>query len=407
MSFKKSLFSIGVILALSLSFAGCRESVKDEEVTEKQLSDVIQLTPESAGTIGFTTVNVETQRVSGQINTTAEVKANENKAFHINSFVSGRIAQDNVLLGDPIRSGQTLAVVQNLEVAKIQAGYIHELHQNEVEIQKAKTRYELAQKNLERERRLLEEGISPRKDYLQAQSDATLSQADLAGEREHNVHIRAEGKALLSAYGMRPGSVHSERIQTGSPVQAPRSGIVVKKNITLGDMVTPDTIMYEVADLSQIWLDITVYPKDLSSVHVGQSVTFQTDSLPDKTFSGRIDYLQPAANENSHTYIARAYLNNPQGILKPGMFGQAHIAQEGTRNLPYVPEAAIQRYGRETFVFIPLGNQRFRKQTVTLGPKIQDGYLIEQGLKADDKVISQGSFTLKAELLKSQFAEEE
>ena len=254
---------------------------------------------------------------------------------------------------------------------------------------------------------MLAEGISPRKDYQQAEADTAIAKSDLQGLKEHTVHLESETRALLGAYGMSPGQSHSERINTGSPVTAPRSGVITRKNITLGDMVTPETVMYEVADLSQVWLDMTVYPKDLSTIHPGQIITFTTDSLPGRPFTGRINYIPPGALEASQTYIARAYLDNASGLLKPGMFGQVRIEQTTLQTKSYVPEKAVRKYGREFFVFIPLGSNRFRKQTIEPGEKVDGGYLISAGLKPGEKVVSQGSFTLKAEMLKSQFSEEE
>lgn len=399
---------LSTLMACSFFLSGCSTpKEKAQNVEEKASPNVIQLTPQAVQQSGIRMVAVQSRNVSDQIVTTAEVKANENRVFHINSFVGGRVIQDNVLLGDFIRKGQTLAVVQNLDVAKIQASYIHELHNNEIQIQKAQTRMVLANKNLEREQRLLAEGISPRRDYQQAEADAALARADLEGEREHQVHIKAEGKALLGAYGMKPGSIHSESIRTGSPITAPRSGIVITKNITMGDMVTPETVMYAVADLSQVWLDITVYPQNLASIRAGQEITFTSDSLPGKTFLGRVNYIPPAANAISQTYIARAYLDNASGLLRPGMFGQAKIEQPLQQSKSFVPDEAVQKYGREAFVFVRLDQTRFRKQTIQLGEHVAGGYLVNEGVQSGDQVVGKGSFTLKAEMLKSQFAEEE
>lgn len=406
---KRLMTLFGVILLTgSFALTGCSGPKEEaEEVTEKALPNVVQLAPEAVRQAGITTVTVQSRTASTQVVTTAEVKANENRLFHINSFVGGRVVQDNVFLGDTVQRGQTLAVVQNLDVAKIQADYIHSLHNNEIEIDQARTRLALAQKNLERERRLLAEGISPRKDYQQAEADAAIARSELEGKLEHQIHIKAEGKALLGAYGMKPGGVHSEHINTGSPVTAPRSGVITKKNVTVGDVVTSDMVLYEVADLSQVWLDITVYPTDLSLVRVGQEVVFTTDSLPGRTFLGRVNYIPPATQEVSQTYVARAYLDNSLGLLKPGMFGQAKIEQSTQQTKPFIPEEAVQKYGRETFVFVQLDKNRFRKQTVQLGEKVGNGYVVNTGLKTGDQIVGKGSFTLKAELLKSQFAEEE
>ena len=123
--------------------------------------------------------------------------------------------------------------------------------------------------------------------------------------------------------------------------------------------------------------------------------------MPGKQFVGQIDYIQPTLQESSQTYIARAYLQNPGGFLRPGIFGQVRIARFLSRQEVVVPKSAVQRYGREIFVFIPESDTRFRKQTVRLGEPVQDGFIIQEGLQPGLRVVGQGSFLLKAELLKS------
>ncbi len=405
----KSVYWISILsMILAFVLTGCSESQQNTVETkskDERPSDIVQITPQAAQKNGIEITVVSTQAMSNEIKTIGEVKANENRLFHISSFVNGRVIKDNVALGDYIRQGQTLAVVQNLDVVKIQAGSIHELHANEVAIQQAKTRLNLAQKNLEREKKLLQEGISPRKDYLQAEADAAIARSELTGLQEHNTHIKAEARSLLAAYGMR-FNPDSERLSSGSPVTAPRSGVVIKKNITLGEVVSPDQPLYEVADLAQVWLDLTIYPKDFPSIHEGQMVRFVSDSLPEKTFLGRVNYIQTGASETTQTFVARAYLANPGNILKPGMFGQAVIQQEARETLPFVPEESVQKYGKETFVFIPQGQGRYKKQVVVLGNQVAGGYLVKQGVQAGAQVVGKGSFTLKAEMVKSQFGEE-
>jgi len=406
------ILPLGLMFGLVLSFmpwlAGCRSPEPAEEsVLEPSMANVVRLSPQMLQDTRILSAVVQARPESISLVATGVVKANENRLFHINSFVSGRVMSESVGLGDTVRAGQTLAVVQNLEVAKIQSTYIHELHSNEIEIAQAKTRYALAKSRMEREKQLFSEGISPQEDYQKARTEAELANTDLMGRMEHRTHLRNEAAALLSAYGVKPNSAHAEKISTNSPIVAPKGGVVLKKNVTLGDMVNPDTVMYEVADLSQIWLDVTIFPKDIAGIHPGEALKFTTDSLPGHVFAGKIDYVQPAVQENSQTYIARAYLDNPKNLLKPGIFGQVTINRNLSRNLVVVPESAVQRYGRETFVFIPQGNGRFHKQTVVLGDKVRDGYAVQSGLPAGTTIVTAGSFTLKAELLKSQFEQPE
>lgn len=403
------LFSLsGVLLLAGLIFlSGCGASAPEGPPPPKSTTspDIVRLTPEAVRKSGIQAALVSDRPHHSRITTIAEVKADENRVFHLSSLVGGRVISDQANLGDMIRQGQTVAVVRNQEVVKAQAASIHELHNNEIAIQQAKTRLKLAQQNYQREKLLYADGVSPRKDLLQAQSELELAQSALSGYQEHKTHVLSEAKALLGTYGV-DFNAHSERLQTGSPIRAPRSGVITRKNIALGDTVSADQILYEVADLSRVWLDMTVYPQDLAGLRLGQSIRFTSDSLPKRVFTGRVNYIPANTNAQSPMFLVRAFLDNPDYSLKPGMFGQAEIDSATKDSMPFVPEKALQKYGREAFVFIPLQAGQYRKQPVTVDSQDASGYFIRQGLKAGTPVVTEGSFTLKGELLKKQFGED-
>jgi membrane fusion protein, heavy metal efflux system len=343
------------------------------------------------------------------IKTTGEIKADENRVFHINSMVAGRVLKDKVNLGDVIKQGQVLALVQNIEVARIYGDYVHQKHQNEVQIRQIISKMELAKTNLDRFTQLLKEGIAPEKDVQNAQNAYDQLDIELKGVREHQTHLVSETQALLSAYGKTLRAVDEDgaKIDNVSPMIAPRGGVVIKKNITLGDVVNSTEPLYVVADLSSVWLDITIYDKDLTNIHVGETVNFSSDSLPGQSFAGTINYIQPLAGDSTRTFIARASLTNPAFALKPGMFGTALIHTSKSENLPYIKDSAVQRYGDETFVFEEVGHDRYRKRNVVLGDRILDGYLAKSGVNDGELIVVNGSLALKAELLKRLNPEQE
>jgi RND family efflux transporter MFP subunit len=186
-----------------------------------------------------------------------------------------------------------------------------------------------------------------------------------------------------------------------------KSGIVTKKNITIGSVVTTDEVLYEIQDLSNLWLDITLYASNINKISKGQVVQFTSDSIQGKVFEGKIDYIQPISDNTSQTFIARVFIDNSLGLLKPGMFGTAVIKSDIKEKKAFLPDSAVQKYGKETFVFLNLGDNKFKKVLVELGEKIPDGYYVNSGIQAGDVVVTQGSFTLKAETLKSEFEEDD
>lgn len=403
---KRIIFSLVLLLVFSLS-SGCQkpESHEEEEEHGHAPEDIIMVNQEAVKGAGIQTFIVQEKLSTEQIKTTGQIKVDENNRFHISSLTTGRVVKDNAFIGDYVRPGQTLAVIQNPEVAKVHAEFIHEYHQNEIDVQQAKSRLDLARKNLEREKKLYDEGISPRKDYQQALTDVQLAQNELTGQKEHAIHIQSEAKALLNTYGGRVKSMESEKVSSTSTIVASHGGLVTQKSITIGDVVSPENVLYEVVDLSRVWLDITVYPNDIGRVHEGQTVSFDTDSLPGQVFLGSINYIQPIKPEEHQPFIARAVLGNTQARLKPGMLGHVGIHQHKQITKPFLPEVAVQTYGKEKFVFLVLGKGKYKKQVVQLGERVDDGYIVDAGVQVGDKIVGKGSFTLKAEMLKSQFEE--
>ena len=405
----KTQVILGALLAGTFIFSACGSPKVQKPNIEKPAKsgnpDLVRLSPEAIRLFSVSSTPIVEKSASSAIQTIGTVKADANRVFRISSFTAGRLVSDRANLGDYVQAGQTVAAVQNLELAREDANYIHQLHQNDLDIQQAQVRLALAQKNLKREKELLTNGISPRKDYQQAEADALLAQSTLGGLKEHRIHINREARAMLKAYGTQPSSPESESVQSTSPIRSPRSGIITQKNVLLGDMVSPDKPLYEAADLSEVWLDLAIYPKDLATVAIGQTVTFKSDSLPGMAFTGHINYIPPAASTLSQTFIARAYLSNPKGLLQPGMLGNASIQQPAGSPKLFLPESAVQSYGKDTFVFQDLGGGQYLKVSIHLGPAVPGGYQVESPIRVGERVVTQGSFNLKAEMLKSQFGE--
>ena len=393
----------------TIILAGCSAQKPNtkESADKPEPANVIKLTANAVSQIGIISTTVEKRAVSEDIATTGQIQADENKVFHINSLAPGRVIDDRVLLGDVIRQGQTLAVIENLEVARIYADFVRRLHENEIAIKDAQTKLELAKANLTRIKQLFDQQIAPQKDMIQAQADFTLATRAVSALKEKNTHIAEEARSLLGAYGVKLHNIASEKLETTSPIVAPRSGVITKKSITVGDVVAVQQTLYEVADLSQVWLDISIYDKDLARVKEGLEATFVSDSLPGRTFTGRISYIRPSTGDNSRTFLARVILPNPHLSLKPGMFGPVKIRSVTEESYPFVPDEAVQTYGKQTFVFLDLGGGEYRRQPLELGKQTEGGYLVHSGINVGDRIVTKGSFNLKANILKSQFAEED
>ncbi len=404
----KVLTAAIVAAVLCGSLASCsRQEAHEEADVSSAPPDTIRFSPTAVKRFGLRTLTVGDRADTQTLITTGEIKADENRVFHINSLTNGRVISDKVMLGDIIHPGQTLAVVQNLDVAKVYGEYIRQAHENEIQVHLSETRLALAKKNYDRLKRLYAEKIAAEKDFLKAESDMKLEEEILRGNKEHGSHLREEAKVMLAAYGVRLGDSQSERIESNSPITTPRGGMIIKKSVTVGDVVTNTEPLYVVGDLRYVWLDIAVYDKQLQSIKEGDRVTFTSDSLPGRTITSQISYIKPSTEDASGTFVARAILENPEMKLKPGMLGQVTIMNREPAKYPFIPEEALQKYGKEQFVFLVESDDVYKKQLVEPTKKVEGGYLIAHGIKAGQRIIGQGSFTLKAELLKGTMAGED
>jgi cobalt-zinc-cadmium efflux system membrane fusion protein len=388
-----------MIITASILFTGCGK--KEDDTTQ---SDIITLSQKAIEKAELQSDMVKEKEVESSITTTAQVKSNEDSRYVLSSLVAGKLVKDNAKLGDYVKAGQVLALVQNPEVVKISSTAIRDLHENNIAIRQAQNKYNLAKANYTREVKLYSDGISPQRDLLQAKTDMLLAKDDVTNLQRRSQDIKNEANSLLNIYGT---SSNFNSLASSSPIKAISSGVITKKNVTVGAIVTTDEVLYEIQDLSNLWLDITLYSNNINKVQKGQLVQFTSDSIQGKVFEGKVDYIQPISDDLSQTFIARVFLDNSLGLLKPGMFGNAVIKSDVKEKKAFLPEEAVQTYGKETFVFLNLGDNKFKKTPVELGEKVQGGYYVNSGVQAGDIIVTQGSFTLKAEMLKSEFEEED
>lgn len=342
-------------------------------------------------------IAVTTHSDNQKIETTGEIKSDENNVFHVSSLVGGRLIADYVSLGDYVKTQQKLALVENLEVMKISANYIHESHVKELEIKQSQTRLKLALANKARLEKLFNLRIAAEKDYLQAQTQLALEEASLETATKEMGHQREEAKAMLSAYGVDIDEIQGDQPIRLSPILCPRSGFIVKKNITVGDVINPSDQLYVVSDLSKVWLDITIFDRDLGSIKEGATISFTTDSLPNKQFKGHIDYIKPLA-QDSRTFVARAILPNEKLALKPGMFGHVEIEQNGTIRFPFIPAEAVQEIDGKKVVFVKEQTGSYRKTAIQISNQTNAGYFVSSGVTPGDIIAVKGSYYLKEHL---------
>jgi cobalt-zinc-cadmium efflux system membrane fusion protein len=356
---------------------------------------VVELSAAKLAAVELETAPVERRRLAAQLETTGEVGYEEDRIAHVAPRVPGRVQRVPVSLGDEVRRGQLLAVLDSVELGQAMAAY-----------RGARTREELAQRGYERERALFEDRIASEREMLEARA-----------AYEEAVAMRQASRETLRLYGVPAAEL--EDPGTGGAgssllaVHAPIAGRVVAKHATLGELATPEDTLFIIGDLGRVWIWIDVYERDLGRVHLDDAVEVTVEPFPGRVFTGAVTYLAPEVAADTRTVRARLDVDNPDRLLRPGMFAAVRLLDPHTGDGPpslVVPGEAVVQRGGESLVFVPLpaagdpaaAGARFRARPVTLGRRGEGWVEVLSGLEAGDQVVTAGTFFLESELAREE-----
>jgi cobalt-zinc-cadmium efflux system membrane fusion protein len=359
--------------------AGADAHAAGEAADEKEGVELVVLDSTQLRLGGIVVEPVTTITTSG-LPVTGTITYDANRVSHVGSRTDGRVVALRVELGTQVRRGQTLALLESPEVGQIRA-----------EEREARELVKIAEENFARERRLAAQGISSRKELLEAEAELRRMQASLRS-----------AQTRLRVFGATNGS----GAQFG--VTAPFTGQVVARDASVGEMANPEDTLFTVADLSRVWIELNIFERDLPRVRVGQSVVVRTSAYPNRTFPGRIVFVGSILNPANRTVEARVEIENADGALKPGMFANASIqVGAGGPVVVAVPQDAVQEVEGKKVVFVP-GTKagEFRPQPIAVGESIEGGRVtIPSGLAPDARVVTRGAFALRSELAKGEIGE--
>jgi Cu(I)/Ag(I) efflux system membrane fusion protein len=184
-------------------------------------------------------------------------------------------------------------------------------------------------------------------------------------------------------------------------ILADQSGVVIQKNVSLGDYVGTGSVLFTITDLSKLWLRLDVYETDLPFVSLGDNIQFTVAGRPSETKQARVSFIDPLIDPNTRAASLRAEISNAGMLLKPEMFVTAKISAEkstATTDL-VVPRTAILWTGKRSVVYVKVPNSEipsFEMREVTLGNRLGENYQINAGLQAGEEIVSQGAFAVDA-----------
>jgi len=346
----------------------------------------ITIAPEALEGQTFQTALVQRRLVKEGIQATANIKPNEYKLTHVSPLIEGKAVKVIAELGDTVKPGQTLALLDSIELGYRKSAF-----------RQAQTNLEVDQKNYAREKRLFEQQISSEKDFLAAQGAYQRSLAAFQAARDALELVGLSNKDIQGISGKENG--HSPL--SSFPLKAPQQGTILARHITPGELITPRDKPFTIADLTTVWILLDVYEKDLAGVRVGADVRIIVDAYPGKMFRGAVVYLGNLVNPNTRTVEARVEIPNPDGRLRPGMFARATIVSSMSKGkkVLVVPQDTIQHIKGKSVAFVEEQPGTYERRMVTLGSEDDPYVEILDGLKEGERVVTKGSFYLKSIML--------
>jgi cobalt-zinc-cadmium efflux system membrane fusion protein len=313
-------------------------------------------------------------KIQGALTLTGEIRLNADRMVQIVPRLTGQVETVLVNAGDKVQKGQVLAVISSQALAEQRS-----------ELLSTQKRHALAQSNFEREKKLWEGKISAEQDFLAARNLMQEAEISLQSARQK---LQSLGTGTNTG-----GSL------TRYEIRAPIAGTVIEKHLAMGQVLKDDTPIFVLADLSSVWVEMTVPAKDLPAVRTGQQAKVAASAFAAQA-EGKLTYLGDLLGSQSRSAVARVVLPNPKGIWRPGLPVTVQLLAEAAEVPVAVSLEAIQSIKDSSNVMVRYGDQ-FEARPVQLGRS--DGKLIEvlKGLEAGERYAAKNSFLIKAEIGKS------
>ncbi len=185
-------------------------------------------------------------------------------------------------------------------------------------------------------------------------------------------------------------------------VRSPYDGVIIGDFDTVGQKVEKISSLCAIADLSKVWANFDIYEKDIAKVKIGQEITLRSSAYSDQSFEGKVVFISPRVDETTRTIKIRALIENPAYLLKLGMFVNGEIISQGSQEYITLPAGAVQTLGDKRVVFVKKGDGEFHKKEISIVSQTTDQVAVSEGVNVGDRVVTDGAFLLKSDLLKDE-----
>jgi len=342
-------------------------------------SVILELTPDEEKAIDIKTVKVGRRPMRNQLRAMGKVLAPQTKKAIVSYAFPARISDIHANIGDWVEPGQKLVTLQSEEVGKARAEFF-----------KAQADFELARRNLEREKNLFDRGVGAQKNLLTTEAEFKVAEAGM-NVAEKKLHVLGFTEEMVQEMEK------AHQINPTISLYAPIGGKVIASSAVRGAMVDQNTEILVIMDPTVLWIEAEIYERDIAKIKISQDVEISVPAYPGEAFPGKISYIGDVMKEDSRTITVRTEIRNREYKLKPGMFSDMVVFLNHPDEVLAVPEAAVLDDRDRKIVFISVA-EGYRLQPVRVGIKEGGHWEVLEGLEEGDEVVTAGNYQLKSKL---------
>lgn len=398
---RNKILNILLIIFVAASFSGCGFNKQGEKELQKNKQIVLDSQQEANAKIETETLKNQILQLS--ITIPAQFKAMNKFLDRIYAPIDGKVTDVFVEPGTIVKKGQPLIQIKSDDIGQIQLQFLDEYIGVVSNVNQMTAQYNLSTQAYKRENLLFHEGISSRAEYQVAYAQMLKDKANLDA-------LKIQRRALIQVYAQRVAlyggnestitrAVKTQRIYPYITLCSNKNGVVLNRLVNPGEIINQNKELFNVADLSTIWLVGYAFEKDAALLKVGQDVTGVLEETNGETVKGKLSYVASILDTVSKTLEVRADIPNQDFSIKPNMYAEMTV-NTGKANVLAVPNTAVQKYGDYNFAYVKIKPHVYEERKVEIGQHNDKYSEVKSGLNEGEVVVSNGGFSLLGESIK-------
>ncbi|HYI96268.1 MAG TPA: efflux RND transporter periplasmic adaptor subunit [Bryobacteraceae bacterium] len=366
---------VTTLIALVFSACGTKTTPKAEAAA---IRNPMEITPGADLTKQIKIGQPQSELVSSTLRVAGRVEADGTRMARISAPVTGRILELKVIEGQHVSKGEVLARIYSTELSGAQSEFL-----------KAHSERQVAERAVSRAKQLLDAGVIGSAELQRREAELQQATADLSAARER-----------LRVLGMQDDGIttlqNSRTLSSITDIVSSIDGIMLERKATIGQIVQAVEPVFVIADLSHVWLVADVPEQSAGHIEVGKLVRAEIPALPGQKITGKLSFVSAMVNPETRTVTTRMNLPNPTRIFKPAMLTTMTLI-DGSEQRLVVPASSVVREGNNDCVFVQTVPTTYLLRPVSLGEDLGDKRVVLEGVRAGEKIVTEGAFHLNNE----------